>query len=77
MFGVPSFVIEEFTRMKMLSLGKRINQCSMEFFTKEVEKMGYFDSLLYNVPRKIENVLRRTKGFIRKKPNRGTKKSKV
>ena len=39
--------------------------------------MACFDSFLYNVPRKIENVLRRTKRFIRKKPNRGTKKSKV
>ena len=53
MFGVPSFVMEEFTRTKMLSLGKSINQCPMEFF-KESEEMTYLDSLLYNVPRWVK-----------------------
>ena len=33
---VSSFDMDEFTRTKMLSLGKSINQSSMEFF-KEVE----------------------------------------
>ena len=65
----------EFTRTKMLSLGKSINQCSMEFF-KEVEEMAYFDSLLYNVPRWIENVSGEQKGFIWEKSDRRTKKSK-
>ena len=77
MFGLPSLDMEKFTRTKMLSLGKNINQCSMDFFTKECEEMACFDSLLYNVPRWIENVSGEQKRFIRKKQNRGTKKSKT